>query len=250
MYIYHQMADWKDIINTNEHRPWPLPAGAWIYYQEWNRALFLHWRVPEELLLPLVPETTTLLLSDEAAWISLVAFTMEKVRPRLLPALPFVSYFHEVNLRTYVTLNNKPGVYFFSMEAEKRVAAWTAKFLSGLPYEHAFIHRHNAASQQEYKVHNKRKAFELDTTFIPGEKIANKSPIDLFLTEKYCLYQQMKNKLYRYEIHHKPWPLQTVKLPHLKTKYQVGNISLETKPHLAHYSNGVQVLGWQRERVL
>lgn len=250
MYIYHQMAGTKDIINTNEHRPWPLPAGAWIYYQEWNRALFLHWQIPKELLLPLVPQNTALHLFDNAAWISIVAFTMEKIRPRRLPALTFLSDFHEVNIRTYVTVNNKPGVYFLKIEAEKLIAAQTARFLSGLPYEHAFIHRHTAALQHEYKVHNKSKSPELDAIFIPGEQIENKSAIDIFLTEKYCLYQQIKNKVYRYEIHHKPWRLQTVKLVHLKTNYQVGNISLEKMPHLAHYSDGVQVLAWQRESVL
>jgi hypothetical protein len=34
------------LLTATAHRPYLLPAGPWRYYQEWNEALFLHWRVP------------------------------------------------------------------------------------------------------------------------------------------------------------------------------------------------------------
>lgn len=122
------------IINSIDHRPWELPATRWTYYQEWNRALFLHWKVPQDLLRPLVPPGLELDVHDGETWVSLVAFTMEQIRPRGLPAVGFVSNFEEINLRTYVRVGNKPGVYFLSIEAGNVLSAFIARNLSGLPY--------------------------------------------------------------------------------------------------------------------
>lgn len=92
----------SDILDTTGHRPWPLPEGNWSYYQEWNNAVFLHWRVDNDAIRKMVPADLELELFDRSAWVSLVAFTMEKIRPRILPAVGLVSNFHEINIRTYV----------------------------------------------------------------------------------------------------------------------------------------------------
>src|ERR1700733_5532268 len=99
----------NQIIQDLAHRPWDLPLGKWAYYQEWNRSLFLHWKIPTDILQPFIPSGLILDKFDMEAWVSLVAFTMENIRPRGFPAIPALSDFHEVNLRTYVTVNGKPG---------------------------------------------------------------------------------------------------------------------------------------------
>jgi uncharacterized protein YqjF (DUF2071 family) len=239
---------WQIMKEVN-HRPWTLPSGPWVYYQEWNRALFLHWRVPKELLQPLIPAGTSLEIFDGDAWISIVAFTMEEIRPRQLPALSFISTFHEINVRTYITSAGKSGVYFLNIEAGKLHSAWTARLLSGLPYEYANIQRYTTKDEHRYSSINKTKGFQLEAIFGVGEPIQTKSPLDIFLTEKYCLYLGKANRLYRYDVQHLPWNLYHVKTIQLKTSYHIRGISLDRSPDLVHYSEGVQVLAWKRKEI-
>lgn len=76
----------NDIIIHSLHRPWALPTGKWAYYQEWNRVLFLHWKVSVAELQALLPKHLTLDLHEGNAWVSLVPFTMQEIRPNGVPA--------------------------------------------------------------------------------------------------------------------------------------------------------------------
>lgn len=181
---------------------------------------------------------------DGDAWVSIVAFTMESIRPNRVPPWSSVSNFHEINVRTYVTKEGKQGVYFLNIEAEKQLAAWLAKKLSGLPYEKATIIRTWSDSEQTYKSNNKYKGFYLDTTFSINKTLEVKSDLDKWLTERYCLYLDKDNKIFRYETHHAEWKLNHVDVHILKTYYKVGNIYLDRKPDLLHYSEGVKVVSW------
>src|SRR3954451_23064859 len=91
--------------------------------------------------MPLLPAGLTLDLFDGEAWVSLVAFTIKRLRPHFLPSFPPLSNFHEVNMRTYVLRNAKPGIYFLSIEAQKPGSALMAKLVTGLPYVHSKIKR-------------------------------------------------------------------------------------------------------------
>lgn len=239
----------NDIILHTSHRPWALPNGKWAYYQEWNRVLFMHWKVPANDLQQLLPANLTLDTHNNTAWISLVPFTMEKIRPNGIPAFTPISNFHEINVRTYVIADNNPGVYFLNIEASKYLSARIAKALSGLPYEQAKMERQYTHVGFGYTSLNKRKGFELSASFDVGEHIEEKSVLDFWLTERYCLYLDTRGSLYRYDIHHRPWNLRRTDIHSLKINYQIGNISLNRLPDLAHYSEGVQVIAWKREKV-
>lgn len=238
-----------NILFHTSHRPWALPTGKWAYYQEWNRVLFMHWKVPAHELQALLPPGVELDLYDNQAWISLVPFTMNEIRPRRIPAFAPISNFHEINVRTYVTCNNKPGIYFLNIEASKYLSTRIARYLSGLPYEQAQMDRKFTHVGFGYGSVNKRKGFELSASFDVGEPIEDKTALDLWLTERYCLYLNAKEILYRYDVHHRPWPLRRTDVYSLKINYRIGNINLTTPPDLAHYSEGVQVIAWKREKV-
>ena len=59
---------------------------------------------------------------------------MTNVTPRFVPVLPWVSAFPELNVRTYVRVGGKPGVFFFSLDAGNPVAVGAARTLLNLPY--------------------------------------------------------------------------------------------------------------------
>ena len=75
-----------DLLQRTAHRPSPLPNGRWSYYQEWNDAVFLHYGVPANAIKDLLPPGLELDTFHGETWVSIVGFTMQRVRPRSLPS--------------------------------------------------------------------------------------------------------------------------------------------------------------------
>ncbi|MCL5997878.1 MAG: DUF2071 domain-containing protein, partial [Chloroflexi bacterium] len=107
----------RSIPFPTDHRPYPPPSSAWIMRQVWHDLLFAHWPVPIETLRSHIPSALSIDTFDGMAWIGVVPFRMSGVRPRYLPAMPWVSAFPELNVRTYVVHDGRPGVWFYSLDA-------------------------------------------------------------------------------------------------------------------------------------
>lgn len=236
------------LLLEKRHRPWDLPVGQWRYYQEWNDAVFLHWKVPVEVLQQLVPRELELDLHQGEAWVSVVAFTMEKIRPYGLPSLSLISDFHEVNVRTYVKKGHRMGVYFLSLEAEKLLSAVLSKALSKMPYEKSEMIRDWNPKSFFYSSFNKKKQFSLEINYRrdPSRAIET-TELDKWLVERYCAFVYHENELFVYDIHHPAWEINEMTISSLKLNYKIGELAIgATAPDLTHYSPGVQVLAWNR----
>src|ERR687892_361778 len=127
------------VLAATAHRPWPMPDGPWIMTQTWNDLLFAHWPVDANDLRQRVPAGLDLDLFEGQAYVGVVPFHMTNVAPRGVPAIPWVSAFPELNVRTYVRIGAKPGVYFFSLDAGNPVAVAVARAMFNLPYYPATI---------------------------------------------------------------------------------------------------------------
>jgi len=233
-----------DILSQTEHRPWKLPTENWKFYQEWNNAIFLHWQVELAELKKFVPKELEIDLFKGKPWISLVAFTMEKIRPKNLPSFPPISDFDEINIRTYVKFNNKTGVYFLSIEGGKLASCKIAKGISELPYRFSKIKRQNGI----YKSINKEFNDQLDFEFELGKSQTQKTVVDKWLTERYALFQDTKDSINEFDIHHLEWSTQKIKLQKLKVDYPRFKNLINNKPNLTHYSKGVQVIAWNKNK--
>jgi len=107
-------------------------------HMSWRHVLFANWPVDPSVVRPHLPEALDLDTFDGRAWLSVVPFTNVDVRPTWAPKdlgfrLP------ELNLRTYVTHDGDPGVYFFSLDAEGVFGVLGARLLHSLPYYYARI---------------------------------------------------------------------------------------------------------------
>lgn len=231
------------LLSQTAHRPWPLPDGPWRYYQEWNRAVFLHWQVDEGDLRPFVPAALELDRHRDRPWVSLVAFTMERIRPRYLPAFPPVSNFDEINLRTYVKFRGKPGVHFLSIEGGKRTSCRVARTLSDLPYRYSQMER----TANRFRSKNTKTGDELDISFRIGNALNSGSATDNWLTERYALFQDSPGVMNAFDIHHAPWPLQEIALEKFQLNYPRFAALIGRAPDLAHYSPGVPVIAWGKK---
>lgn len=238
-------------------RSWPTPDKPWIMHQTWNDLLFAHWPVPIKTLRALLPAHIPIDTFDGTAWISVVPFHMTGVTPRGIPPLPYFSAFPEINLRTYVTLQDKPGVYFFSLDAYNRFAVETARSVFHLPYLYAYIqveHRPNDTIYYQCSRKDKRaQQGEFTGEYRPSSEIPLKTPGSLayWLTERYCLYcTDRHGNVYRGEIDHDPWPIQSaeasIRMNTLPSSF--GIVLPETAP-LLHFAKKINVKFWSLEKL-
>lgn len=238
-------------LSRQSHRPWPLPAERWRWRQSWLDLLFLHWPVPAAALRPLVPAGLHLQERDGSAWLGLVPFRMAGVMRRPWPDLPWVSAFPELNVRTYVELDGKPGVWFLSLDATNALAVWAARRFFHLPYHRArmSVARHGDA----LRYRSSRAGAAFDATCAPTSEPCEAAPGSLthWLTERYCLYAQAPDgSLWRNEVHHHPWPLQEARasVEH-NGMFAVHGLQVSGPPALLHFSKRLDVVVWSGQRV-
>ena len=142
----------RHTLEETSHRPWPLPDGSWLQAQTWCDLLFAHWRVSAEQLRRVVPETLALhLYEDGSAWLGITPFVVTGLRARGTPPVPWLSSFPELNVRTYVEVGGKPGIYFISLDAARRAAVIAARRAYRLPYFHARMRVGRVGTRVDYE---------------------------------------------------------------------------------------------------
>jgi uncharacterized protein YqjF (DUF2071 family) len=226
-----------------------------VMRQNWRDLLFLHWAVPAQPLRALVPEQLDLDLFEGTAYVGLVPFTMTGVRPVGLPPIVGLSRFHETNVRTYVhRAGGDPGVWFFSLDAANRLAVLAARIGFHLPYYHArmFLERIAPAPAGEpqsilYAGVRRRPGpppawYTIRATPTGPVQTARPGTLEHFLVERYLLYAVAGNQLYRGQVHHHPYPLQSAEVHSLdETLLAAAGIVRPDVAPLAHFSTGVDV---------
>ncbi|MFT5479026.1 MAG: hypothetical protein ACI8Y8_004399 [Planctomycetota bacterium] len=216
----------------------------------WHDLLFLHWPVDAALLRPHIPEGLTLDTFDGTAWLGVVPFRMSGIRPRLTPALPVLSAFPELNIRTYVTAGDKAGVWFFSLDVTSRLAVLIARSAFHLPYYRARMDMQQEGGQIRYssKRIDGETTAEFEATYQGRGRVFHSEPgsIDAWLTERYCLYSaDRKGRVFRGEIHHAPWSLQHADFEVTKNTLADGlGIQTDSAKPLVHFSRDLEVVAW------
>ncbi len=247
----------KAILQEVAHRPWPLPAGPWVMAQSWHDLLFAHWPVDSERVRPLIPDRLEIDSFDGQAWLAVVPFRMTGVRLCGTPAVPWLSAFPELNVRTYVKYGGKPGVWFFSLDAGNPLAVVIARAWFHLPY---FRARMSCEERDDYihyrscRTHQRAPSALLECRYRPSNKIFSGRPgtLEHFLTERYCLYASGGNRrLMRGEIHHLPWQLQIAEGEFSRNSMaDAAGVQLPASKPLLHFSKRQDVLVWRPQRVV
>jgi uncharacterized protein YqjF (DUF2071 family) len=239
------------ILSETAHRPWPMPDSPWVMTQTWHDLLFAHWRVEAGPLRAKVPRPFTLDLYDDQAWVGVIPFHMTNVSPRGVPALPWVSAFPELNVRTYVTVHGKPGVYFFSLDAANPIAVGVARTLARLPYFTAAMSVQERGGWIEYssrRTSGGAPEAEFKARYRPrdGAQPPARGSLEYFLTERYCLYTvDGAGHPCRLDIHHPPWSLQAAEAEFdVNTMAEAAGIRLPQAPPLLHFAHRQDMVAW------
>lgn len=233
----------KHILSQTSNRQYPLPEKKWSYFQEWHQTVFLHWEVPVYFLEEYIPKGIELDTYRNMAWISLVAFEVKNMRLRNLPPFPFISDFKEINLRTYVIKDDKPGIYMFSIETNKLAEVLLTRLFIGLPYQKSKIKKTVKRILSTNKIQKQR----LDVTIGKIKPLKEKSTLDYWLTERHALYENCADTICRFDIHHKEWDLKELNVTINDISYKAGKYDVSTFPDKVQYAEKIDVLLWSKD---
>jgi uncharacterized protein YqjF (DUF2071 family) len=222
--------------------------------QSWENLLFAHWRVAAEDLRRLVPPELPLDLIEGSAWVGVTPFEVRGLRPRGVPPPPVLSHFPELNVRTYVTLDRRPGIYFFSLDAASGPAVAVARRLYRLPYFRARMRVTEARGWLRYASERTDRVgppAAFAARYRPTGEVFRPSPGTLAhaLTERYCLYTlDSRRQVRRADIHHPPWPLQTAEAEIERNTMAAGLPVALADPPLLHFARRQDVVFWPLTR--
>ncbi|MGM7723666.1 YqjF family protein [Metabacillus sp. Hm71] len=245
-----------NLLNDFIHRPFPLPSKKYIMRQTWRNLLFLHWPIPLEKLRPYIPSALQVDTFNGSAWLGIILFVIEGIYPLGLSSVSLTPSFPEINVRTYVTCNGKPGIYFMSIDVENWASLKIAKNWYHLPYHSAEISFRKEG--QTFHCHSIRKGNESAPISFMGKYVPvsevycpKEGTLDHWLTERYCMYSSKKGvNIFCGDIHHRPWPLQKAEVEVVKnTLFTPYQFDLSEVTPIAHFSTGVDSLIWNIKKV-
>lgn len=231
-------------------RPGSLP----IMRQTWAQLLFMHWKIPAELLRARLPRQLEIDTFEGDAFVAVTPFTMRGMRASFLPPLPGFSEMHELNVRTYVHYKGTPGVYFLSLDASSALAVFGARTFFLVPYFTAEMSLRQDGQKIVYhsrRTHAGAPAARFDATWKAGDALGESSPgsLEFFLTERYCFYTVSHERVYRCRIHHAPWQLRAAKVSSFEsTMIESHELPTPAGKPLLHYSEELDVEVWTLER--
>jgi uncharacterized protein YqjF (DUF2071 family) len=224
--------------------------------QSWHDLLFAHWPVDVAILRPHVPAKLEIDTFEGRAWVGVVPFSMTGVRLRWTPSLPWLSAFPELNVRTYVTTQDKPGVWFFSLDAANVLAVVAARLSFHLPYFHARMRCEEAEGWIRYasqRSHRGAPAADFAGRYRGAGEFfePQRGTLAHFLTERYCLYSAAsKGRVYRGEIHHPPWLLQPAEAQLMQNSMtEAAGLVLPDELPLLHFSRQQDMVAWPLHQI-
>jgi hypothetical protein len=186
--------------------------GEPLFLARWDRAVFINYSADPSVLQREVP--FPLDLYDGQAFVSIVAFTLVRMRPRIGGALtelllkPIAT--HEfLNIRTYVRHNGEPGIFFLAEWLSNRISVLLGPRTFGLPYRFGHLryqHEANGASLRG-SVAALEGRFDYDGRVLEPELEPCRSGSRAeFMLERYTAFTQRGRRRRLFRIWHNPWP--------------------------------------------
>lgn len=183
-----------------------------VMYQRWSQLLFLHWKWDADELQKRLPPGLFIDTFQGEAWLGIVPFFMERIRPRFLPPVPWISWFLELNVRTYVhDEKGTPGVWFFSLDCNHPVAVRIARAGFGLPYFDARMSAPIGDDGIRYECARRGQAqsARFQYQLANDAHVAEPGSLEFFLAERYTLFASTPRGLRLGRVQHVPYPLAT-----------------------------------------
>jgi len=193
------------------------PNSAVVMKQDWSHLLFLHWEIDPAVIQATLPTGLRVDTFDGNAYLGIVPFFMDHVRPSYCPVVPGISWFQELNLRTYVhDEHGRPGVWFYALDCNQWLAVKIARSWFHLPYQHARMKSYQRDGTLSY-TSRRRGCSQLQVFKYPANlsrsETSRVGTLEFFLLERYRLFSaSRKGSIYSGRVHHTPYQYQDVNI--------------------------------------
>ena len=230
--------------------------------QTWDQLLFAHWPISSDQLRRVVPPPLEIDTCAGQAWLGIVAFQISRIHLHGLPAAPGLARFPEVNLRTYVRHNGRPGVLFLSLHCPNRLAMAIARPWFRLAYHYADVNLVDAVDpgggssrDDDYVAFASRSptgaSFVARYRKVSEPSAAPPDSLAAWLTERYCYFTvPSAGRVYRCDIFHAPWLLAQAEAEiQTNTLARPFQVDLPPTPPRLHWAERTDALIWPLRRV-
>jgi uncharacterized protein YqjF (DUF2071 family) len=220
----------------------PHPLAMW-----WRDVAFFHYRVAPGVIERSLPSGVEPDRFDGSAWLSVVPFRLTEVHLRGLPVLPGFGEIPEINLRTYVRVRGRPGIWFYSLDATGAIVVDAARIVTALPYFRARVEtseRNGTISYQSERRDTRAVAGRFRAQYHPSVQTRSAAPgsIDAFLHERYRFYSVRGRSVLTAEVRHEPWSLQNLEVEIAEnTLGATAAYALPLVPEIATFGRVVRV---------
>ena len=228
-----------------------MAMGPWLAYQSWRNIIFLHWAFDPSSILPLIPTHPGICLDtyEDKAWVSLLAFEVSGARLKGLPAIPGLSSFNELQLRTYIKDGNRPATISLNVSVDHSLIYLLYKAM-GIPAGKDRL-AHNCQNGV-YNLHahlKNRSLVDIKWELPEADHIA--TPLESWLTERYCSCRSSGGQLYRHPVCHFPLSIKPLAILPETVYCRLDNGTILSKNNilLSHYSSGTDALFVKKERM-
>lgn len=219
-----------------------------VMYHQWNWITFVHWRYPAEMVQSMLPSGLTVQTYDGTAWVGVTPFLMQGLRAPAVPAVPWLSGFPEINVRTYVRdQRGRAGIWFLSLDAARLPAVLAARAGYALPYFWSDMTIRVDGDRITYRCRRRwpgPSGARCDVESRLGPRLVDSERDELvhFLTARHRLFTVIVGRLMAAEAEHPPWPLHRVELLRLDQDLLIAaGLPAPTDAPLTHASPGVPV---------
>lgn len=209
--------------------------------QRWSDLTFLHWALPASAVAEQLPAGLEVDTFDGRAWVGLTPLVMRDVRAPYVPAVPHLSDFVEVNLRTYVRgPDGTAGIWFFSLECARLPVVLALRALA-LPYQWARAEVATGPARIAYRTRRVGTGLGMRAAVRVGEPV-EPDPLATFLTARWWAYTPWGQRLWRVPVEHEPWPLRraTARVA-AGDLFRTAGLPAPWVEPLVHFSPGVHV---------
>ena len=224
----------------------PMHIRRPVMLQGWKKIAYAHWPVEPEQVQSRLPDGLFVDTFDGAAWVGLVAFSMQGIRLPGTPPVPYLGSFPETNVRTYVKDGNgRHGVWFDSLDITRLVPVIVARASYRLPYMWAKMSISEHRDQLVYRAQRRwpqPRGVNSTLAITRRDPVNEPSQLERFLTARWGLFTQLGSKLAYAPVEHDPWPLERADLDHLDDGLvTAAGYRLPAVEPIVHYSAGVDV---------
>jgi uncharacterized protein YqjF (DUF2071 family) len=223
--------------------------GEPLFLARWDRAVFINYSADPLILQRQVP--FELDLRDRQAFVSIVAFTLVRMRPRIGGTstewlLKPIATHEFLNIRTYVRHKGEPGIFFLAEWLSNRISVLLGPRTFGLPYRFGDLDYQHALNDEPICGSVRAREGRLtylgevsESAFVPSAL----GSLDEFMLERYTAFTQRGKRRRLFRIWHDPWPQAPAEYEILDTSLvaSTGDWWETAQPVSANYSPGADV---------